>query len=234
MSKKEIINEPIASNQSLNRLRAAVLGANDGIVSISALLMGVTAATNNTSHIFTAGLAALVSGALSMAVGEYVSVSSQSDTEASLINKEKARLTANPKAEIINLAHAYVDMGLSKPTALQVAKELTKHDALKAHLQVKHGIDETDLSSPMQAAIASFIAFAAGGALPFIIAIVTPHILRELAIVIAVTAALAITGFLSAKAGDAPRLRAIMRIIIGGLIAMGVTYAVGALFGTII
>lgn len=234
MSKKEIINEPIASNQSLNRLRAAVLGANDGIVSISALLMGVTAATNNTSHIFTAGLAALVSGALSMAVGEYVSVSSQSDTEASLINKEKARLTANPKAEIINLAHAYVDMGLSKPTALQVAKELTKHDALKAHLQVKHGIDEADLSSPMQAAIASFIAFAAGGALPFIIAIVTPHILRELAIVIAVTAALAITGFLSAKAGDAPRLRAIMRIIIGGLIAMGVTYAVGALFGTII
>ncbi|MDO4684085.1 MAG: VIT family protein [Candidatus Saccharibacteria bacterium] len=234
MSKKEIINEPIASNQSLNRLRAAVLGANDGIVSISALLMGVTAATNNTSHIFTAGLAALVSGALSMAVGEYVSVSSQSDTEASLINKEKARLTANPKAEIINLAHAYVDMGLSKPTALQVAKELTKHDVLKAHLQVKHGIDEADLSSPMQAAIASFIAFAAGGALPFIIAIVTPHILRELAIVIAVTAALAITGFLSAKAGDAPRLRAIMRIIIGGLIAMGVTYTVGALFGTII
>lgn len=234
MLKKETINESTASNQSLNRLRAAVLGANDGIVSTSAVLMGVAGATSNTSHIFTAGLAALVAGALSMAVGEYVSVSSQSDTEASFIKKERARIEANPKAEIINLAQAYVDMGLSKPTALQVAKEFTKHDALRAHLQVKHGIDEADLSSPMQAAVASFVAFAAGGTLPFIVAIISPLNFREVAVVTAVTTALAITGFLSAKAGDAPRARAILRIILGGLIAMGITYAIGAVFGTAI
>lgn len=222
------------TNQALNRLRAAVLGANDGIVSTSAVLMGVAGATNNTAAIFTAGLAALVAGALSMAVGEYVSVSSQSDTEATYIKKEKALLKANPKQEIINLAKAYLDIGLSKQTALQVAKELTKHDALKAHLRIKHDINEDDLSSPTQAAFASLGAFAVGGIIPFLAAIFAPASLREVGIGGAVVLALSITGYLSAKAGDAPVLRAVIRIVLGGIIAMAITYTVGALFGTAI
>lgn len=222
------------SNNRLNKLRASVLGANDGIVSTSAVLMGVAGASGNTGLIFTSGLAALVAGALSMAVGEYVSVSSQSDAEAAFIDKESKLLKAKPKEQLIVLAQTYADMGISKATALQVAKELSIKDPLKAHLQVRHGINEDDLSSPTQAAIASFIAFAVGGTLPFLVAIISPVAFREIAIVFSVVIALSITGYLSAKSSDAPIVRAVIRIILGGVIAMGVTYTVGALFGTAI
>lgn len=222
------------SNSKLNKLRASVLGANDGIVSTSAVLMGVAGASGDTGLLFIAGLAALVAGALSMAVGEYVSVSSQSDTEAAFIEKERKLLEQKPKEQLIVLARAYADMGMRKTTALQVAKELSMKDPLKAHLQIRHSINEEDLSSPTQAAIASFIAFAAGGIVPFIIAIISPAAIREITIVLSVVLALSITGYLSAKAGNAPLFRAISRIVLGGIIAMGVTYAVGAIFGTAI
>ena len=222
------------SNNRLSRLRAGVLGANDGIVSTSAVLMGIAGASGDTGLIFTSGLAALVAGALSMAVGEYISVSSQGDAEAAFVEKERRQLKEKPKEQLISLATAYVKLGLSKPTALQVARELSSKDALKAHLNIKYGIDEADLSSPGQAAAASLAAFTAGGLLPFLVAVLTPSSLREIAIVGSVVTALIFTGYISAKAGNASVGRATVRVVLGGVVAMGITYAIGALFGTAI
>ena len=156
------------SKAKLNWLRAAVLGANDGIVSIAGLVVGVAGATNETSTIATAGVAGLVAGALSMAVGEYVSVSTQRDAERAYIAKEKQELADNPKEELQELADAYKDRGLSDKTALIVAKELTKKDALRAHLETEFGLDEEDLTNPWHAGIASAISFTFGGLIPVI------------------------------------------------------------------
>ncbi len=226
-------HEPV-SNARLNSLRAAVLGANDGIVSVSSIILGVAGAVDSRTAIFAAGMAGLVAGALSMAVGEYVSVSSQRDTEEAYIRHEKLRLERHPDEEFEELADAYVARGLSAKTAHLVAKELTAHDAVHAHLETELNINEEDLSSPVGAAISSFIAFTIGGAIPLVTVMAVNHTLRLVATAIAVLLALVVTGYLSATAGKAPRPRAILRNVLGGASAMLVTYLVGRAFGQII
>jgi len=222
------------SNSKLNWLRAAVLGANDGIVSVSSIVLGVAGATNSRGAIFTAGLAGLVAGALSMAAGEYVSVSSQRDTERAYIAKEKRQLKDNPEREIGDLAKTFERKGLSSKTAHQVAKELTAHDAIKAHLDAELNLDEEDLNDPTHAAIASLVSFTAGGIIPMIAVLVAAVSLRLPVTFVAVLVALTITGYISATVGNAPRRPAVMRVVIGGAIAMLATYGIGHLFGTAI
>lgn len=227
-------NNSKMSNQRLNWLRAAVLGANDGIVSVSSIVLGVAGATNNRGAIFTAGLAGLVAGALSMAAGEYVSVSSQRDTERAYIAKEKRRLRDDPEHEIGDLAKTFEGKGLSSKTARQVAKELTEHDALKAHLEAELSLDEEDLNNPTEAAIASLLSFTVGGIIPMVAVLAAVASLRLPVTFVAVLVALTITGYVSATVGDAPRRRAVIRVVIGGAIAMIATYGIGHLFGTAI
>ena len=224
-------SESTTSNATLNKLRAAVLGANDGIVSISSVVMGVAGATDSTGTIFTAGLAALVAGALSMAVGEYVSVSSQSDAEKAFIDREKRALRDDPAGEFEELVTAYVHRGVAPKTARQVAKELTTKDAIKAHLETQFNLDEDDISSPLHAAIASFVAFSLGGLIPFLTIVFMPAAVRVPSTIIAVLIALFVTGYASATVGAASRRRAITRVVLGGLAAMAITYYVGVLFG---
>jgi len=220
-----------ASNQLLNKLRAAVLGANDGVVSTSSVLMGVAGATDNKQAIITAGLAALVAGALSMAVGEYVSVSSQSDAEKAYIAKEKRELKADPAGELTELAAAYRAKGISAKTAEKVAKELTEADPLKAHLAVEFGLDEEDVVSPTHAAVASLVSFSVGGVIPFLTMLWAPEESRIWATIVAVFITLLATGYGSARVGKASHWRAMARVVVGGLVAMAVTYFVGQWFG---
>ncbi len=215
----------------LNQLRAAVLGANDGVVSTSSVVMGVAGATDNPQAIFTAGMAALVAGALSMAVGEYVSVSSQSDAEKAYIENEKMMLKLHPDEEFEQLVDAYKDRGISAQTARQVATELTEKDALAAHVMVERSLDKDSIVSPVQAAVASLISFTVGGLIPFVAVIVAPENIKEIVTVVAVLIALLITGFFSATVGGASRTRAMVRVVTGGLLAMAITYVVGLLFG---
>jgi VIT1/CCC1 family predicted Fe2+/Mn2+ transporter len=222
------------SNSKLNWLRAAVLGANDGIVSVSSIILGVAGATSARHTIFIAGLAGLVAGAFSMAVGEYVSVSSQRDTERAYIRREKRRLAEDPDHELEGLAAAYEAKGVSPETALQMARELTEKDALAAHLEAELQLDEEDLNNPVEAALASMISFTVGGLVPLITVIVATRHTRVAATFIAVLLALTITGYLSATVGGASRRRAILRVVIGGAVAMALTYLVGHLFGTAI
>ncbi len=221
-----------STNPLLNKLRAAVLGANDGIVSTSAVVMGVAGATSDNQAIATAGFAALVAGALSMAVGEYVSVSSQSDTEKSFIAREKRLLQQDPEGEKDQLAQSYVSQGVSEATARQVAEEVSGNNALQAHLRMHFGLDEDDLNSPLQAAVASLLAFTAGGLVPFLAVILAPEPYKLIATFLAVLVALIATGYISAKVGDASKARAIVRVVIGGALAMLLTYGIGVLFGT--
>lgn len=220
-----------ADNSKLNKLRAAVLGGNDGIVSVSSIAMGVAGATSDTKSIALASLAALVAGALSMAVGEYVSVSSQSDAEKAYVTLEKEDLRKDPDGELEELAREYQKLGVSRETAQRVAAELTEKDALRAHLHVHFNLDPDDINNPWQAAIASLLSFTAGGLVPFLAMILAPAPWRELVTVAAVVVALITIGYLSAVAGKAPRARAIVRVVTGGLIAMIITYGVGVLFG---
>ena len=219
------------SKSKLNWLRAAVLRANDGIVSIAGLVVGVAGATTETTVITTAGVAGLVAGALSMAAGEYISVSTQRYSERAYIAKEKLELAANPQEELQELTEAYVAKGLSNATAVKVAKELTAHDPLRAHLEVEFGLDEEDLTNPWHAAYASAISFTLGGRIPLIAILATPASIRVAITFAAVVIALAVTGYVSAKVGGAPTKRATVRVIIGGALAMAVTYGIGVLFG---
>ena len=216
----------------LNALRAAVLGANDGIVSVAGLVMGVAGATTDRQTIFVAGLAGLVAGALSMAAGEYVSVSTQRDTERALIEKESRELEEEPEDELAELAEMYREKGLSKELATQVATQLTAHDALRSHLDVELGIDPDDLTNPWHAAWASMISFTVGALLPLLTIMLFVPSLRIVVTVVAVGLALALTGFVSARTGDSDPRRAILRNVVGGLLAMGVTYAIGTIAGT--
>lgn len=222
----------VVTNATLNKLRAAVLGANDGIVSISSVVMGVAGATNEAHAIFIAGLAALVAGALSMAVGEYVSVSSQSDAEKSFIKREKELLKSDPNGQLEDLAGAYMEHGVTKKTALQVAKEVSAKSPLKAHLRMHFGLDEDDLNSPTHAALSSLLAFTVGGAIPFLTIVLVPAAARIWATTLAVVLALFVVGYFSAAVGGASRKRAMTRVLVGGLLAMAITYGVGLLFGT--
>ncbi|OJX76703.1 MULTISPECIES: VIT family protein [unclassified Leifsonia] len=217
--------------QRLNWLRAGVLGANDGIVSVAAVVVGVAGATPATPAILTAGVAALVGGAISMALGEYVSVSSQRDSEHALIAKERRELAEMPEAELEELTGLYEAKGLRPETARQVALELTAQDALSAHLSVELGIDQDDVVSPWHAALASAVAFTIGGLLP-LLTILLPEAVRIPVTFVVVLLALAITGYVAAWIGGSPRGKAMLRVVVGGAIALAVTFAIGALLGT--
>ncbi|MEV0463967.1 VIT family protein [Nocardia tengchongensis] len=215
----------------LNWLRAGVLGANDGIVSTAGLVVGVAAASTDTNAILTAGIAGLAAGAISMAVGEYVSVSTQRDTERALLSKEKRELTEEPDYELAELTDIYRAKGLSTETARQVAEELTAHDAFAAHAEAELGLDPHDLTNPWHAALSSAIAFTVGAILPLLAILLPPTQWRIPVCFAAVLVALALTGSVSARLGGANPRRAVLRVVLGGAIAMAVTYGIGQLAG---
>lgn len=219
------------STGKLNKLRAAVLGANDGIVSIAGLVVGVAGATNSRSTIFTAGIAGVVAGAISMAAGEYVSVSSQRDTEKALLKLEKFEVENYPDQELAELIQIYIGKGLSAKTAEIVAKELTKKDVYRAHLDAELAINPDDLVNPWQATIASALSFLAGAVLPMLAIMLPPQNLRIFVTFVSVVLALVITGSLSARFGNAPIRQAVIRVTAGGALAMVVTYAIGHIIG---
>ena len=223
-----------AINTKLNWLRAGVLGANDGIVSVAGIVVGVAAATVERGPIFTAGLAGLTAGALSMALGEYVSVSTQRDTEKALLAKERRELQEYPEQEFRELVGLYRNKGLSEETAQQVARELTDHDAFAAHIDIELGIDPDELTNPWHAAFSSAIAFTLGALLPLLTILLLPPSTRVPVTFVAVLVALGITGWLSARLGGADPQRAVTRVVVGGAIAMGITYLLGHLFGGVI
>ena len=216
----------------LNWLRAGVLGANDGVVSVAGLVMGVAGATTDRTPILIAGIAGIVSGALSMAVGEYVSVSTQRDTEQALLAKEKWELENLPEQELEELTQIYQDKGLEPHLAREVAVQLTEKDALRAHSEVELNLDPDELTSPLAAALASFAAFAVGALIPLLAILLPPPSLRVPVTVVAVALALLVTGYVSATVGGAQRSRAMLRNVCGGLLAMGITFGVGSLVGT--
>lgn len=224
------LHETGGNNAKLNWLRAAVLGANDGIVSISGLVVGVAGATDSKSAIITAGVAGVLAGALSMAAGEFVSVSTQRDTEKAMLAKEKYELKHYPKEELEELICIYEQKGLSPQTAKKVATELTAHDAFAAHVDVELNIDPDDLTNPWHAAWASALAFTAGSAIPMLAITLPPESIRVPVTFISVIIALALTGTVSAKVGGSSPLKATVRVVIGGALAMIVTYGIGKIF----
>lgn len=236
MSASEHPSEPHLGSVSarLNWLRAGVLGANDGIVSTAGIVVGVAAATVARDPIVTAGIAGLAAGAASMALGEYVSVSAQRDTEQALLHKERRELHEEPAAELDELAALYEGKGLSAATARTVAEELTDHDPLVAHAEIELGFNPDELTNPWQAALSSATAFTVGGVLPLIAILVAPVALRIPVTVVAVLLALLITGMVSAGLGGAPKQRAALRNFVGGGLALAVTYLIGHLVGAAI
>lgn len=216
----------------LNWLRAGVLGANDGIVSVAGLVMGVAGATTDRPAIMIAGIAGLVSGALSMGAGEYVSVSTQSDSEKALLDKERRELEEMPEEELAELAMLYEERGLSPRLAKEVAVELTERDALAAHASAELGLDPDEITSPYQAAGASMLAFTLGALLPLLTITLLPPAHRIWVTVLSVALALALAGWTSARLGYGPAGRAMARNVGGGLLAMGVTFVIGSMVGT--
>lgn len=229
-------DEPHGDNMSgrLNWLRAGVLGANDGIVSTAGIVLGVAGATGRTSVIVTAGIAGLVAGAMSMAVGEYVSVSTQRDTERAMLDKERRELRESPDEELAELADMYAAKGLTPDLARKVAEQLSAKDALAAHAEVELGIDPDALTNPWHAALASFVSFTVGALLPLLAIGLLPGSVRVWLTVLAVVLALVATGLLAARLGDAPVQRPVWRNVGGGLVAMAVTYGIGILVGVTI
>jgi VIT1/CCC1 family predicted Fe2+/Mn2+ transporter len=239
-------NEPVAADtpahhdeahagnlgHRLNWLRAGVLGANDGIVSVAGLVVGVAGATSQRGPILTAGVAGLVAGALSMAGGEYVSVSTQRDTERAVLDLERWELANMPEHELDELTELYRRKGLSGPLARQVAVELTAHDALAAHAETELGLDPDGLTSPWNAAGASFVAFFVGALLPLAAILLPPIGARVPVCFGSVAVALALTGWLSARLGSAPVRPAVIRNVAVGALGMAVTYGIGLLVGT--
>lgn len=216
----------------LNWLRAAVLGANDGVVSIAALVVGVAGASTDIKAITTAAVAGLAAGALSMAAGEYVSVSTQRDAERAYIAREKRELREDPERELEELVLYYQEKGLKHATAAKVAKELTDHNVLAAHLEAEFGLVEEDLTNPWHASLASALSFIAGGLIPTAAIIIPPQNIRIPVTFVSVLVALAITGYISAKVSDANKTRAVVRVLFGGAFAMLITFAIGNIFGT--
>jgi len=231
--KKKEIEEYIAKHyiHRGNWLRATVLGANDGILSTSSLAIGVAAASSTRDPVVLATLAGLVAGALSMAAGEYVSVSSQTDMEKADIEREKQELEDMPETEMQRLADIYEDRGLKKETALLVAKEFTEHDALAAHIRDELGLNEMNKAKPIQAALASGLAFTFGGALPLLVALFIPLETMEYYLYGFAIFFLIILGAVAAKAGGSSVGKAILRITFWGTAAMGLTALVGYFFG---
>lgn len=222
------------SAHRIGLLRAMVLGANDGIISTACLILGVAAANADRDAILTAGIAGLVAGAVSMALGEYVSVSSQRDAEQSDIAKEKWELETMPEHELDELTAIYANKGLPQALAREVAVELTKKDALGIHLAEELGISEHTLAKPMQAAVGSASAFTIGAAIPLITAAVASETTRMTATVVVVAIGLAGLGFAGARFGRASSTKPTIRVVVGGLAAMAITIGVGNLFGAAI
>jgi vacuolar iron transporter family protein len=214
-----------------NWLRAGVLGANDGVVSVAALLLGVAGATTDRAVLVTAGLSGLVAGALSMGIGEYVSVSTQRDTERALLDLERRELDEDPKGELKELTFLYADKGLPLDLAAEVAVELTRHDALRSHADAELNIDPDQLVNPWAAAAASTFSFALGALLPLLAMVLAPAWLRAPLTAVAVLLALAATGYFSARLGRAGAGRATIRVVAGVALAMAVTYAIGVAIG---
>ncbi len=214
-----------------NWLRAAVLGANDGILSTASIVIGVAAASTTKDPILLSGLAGLVAGALSMAAGEYVSVSSQSDLEEADLKREEKELLETPQAELLELAYIYENRGLDATLALQVAEQLTNHDALGAHARDELGITDMTKANPLQAAVSSGASFIFGGALPVIIAYLAPVDQMELYQYVTALLFLILLGVLSGKVGGSSKKKAVLRIVLGGTMAMGITAGIGYLFG---
>ena len=216
----------------LNWLRAGVLGANDGIVSTAGIVVGVAGATTDRTAILVAGVAGLVAGAMSMAAGEYVSVSTQRDSEKALLAKEERELRETPEEELLELAGIYAGKGLEEELALEVARQLTAHDALGAHAEAELGIDPDDLTSPWTAAFASMVAFTVGALLPLLTILLVTASARVWVTFVAVALALAVTGDVSARLGYAPSRPAVVRNVSGGMFAMLITFLIGSLLGT--
>jgi VIT1/CCC1 family predicted Fe2+/Mn2+ transporter len=216
----------------LNWLRAGVLGANDGIVSTVALIFGVAGAAASHQTVLLAGFAAVAAGAMSMAVGEYVSVSTQRDLEAGELAHERAELAADPAYELAELGQLLEARGIDRELASRVAVELTEKDALAAHARVELGIDSTQLTNPWSAAFASMLSFVAGGMIPLAAMLLAPRTVAIWVAGAAVLVALAISGAVSARLDGAPMGRAILRTVVGGHVAIAITYGVGRLVGT--
>ncbi|MFE7601076.1 VIT family protein [Streptomyces sp. NPDC057494] len=215
----------------LNWLRAAVLGANDGVVSTAGLVVGVAGATESRAALLTAGLSGLLAGSMSMAAGEYVSVSTQRDSEKAALAQEKRELRERPEAELAELTGLLAARGLSQEVAREAAEQLTARDALRAHARVELGIDPDALTNPWHAAGASFLAFTVGALLPLLAIVLPPASARLWVTVLSVLAALTLTGWWSARLGSAPTAPAILRNVAGGALAMAVTYGAGSLLG---
>ena len=215
-------------------LRAAVLGANDGLISTASLVTGVAAAGADRDAILVAAIAGLMAGAMSMAAGEYVSVSSQADTERADIARERRELAEDEPGEHAELKGIYVGRGLTPDLAGQVATQLMAHDALGAHARDELGISETMAARPLQAALASAATFAVGAALPVAVSAFTPMVLLTPVVIVSSLLLLAILGGLAARTGGAPMARGALRVTFWGAIAMALTAAVGALFGTVV
>lgn len=216
----------------LGWLRAAVLGANDGILSTSSLIIGVATAHATHQNILIAGFAGLTAGAMSMAAGEYVSVSSQFDSEEADLSRERRELAEDPEGELKELAGIYIKRGLDKDMALQVAQQLMKHDAIQAHARDELGISDASTARPIQAALASAASFSVGGALPLVIVLATPLGEVPLSVAVSSLAFLALLGVVGAKIGGAGVLKAAVRVTFWGAFAMGVTAGIGWIFGT--
>lgn len=218
-------------SERIGWLRAAVLGANDGILSTASLVLGVAGGGGNHGAIVVAGVAGLVAGAMSMAAGEYVSVSSQSDTEEADLAKEKQEIATQSAAEHEELARIYQARGLERELAVQVAKQLMAHDALGAHARDELGINSTMQARPVQAAAASAASFSAGGIVPVLVAALLPTHSVTWPVTICSLVLLAILGGLAARAGGAPLAKGVARVTFWGALAMAITYGAGALFG---
>lgn len=224
--------EELHKSHRSNWLRAAVLGVNDGIVSTSSLMIGVSAASTSRSAVLTAGIAGLAAGALSMAVGEYVSVSSQKDSELADIEIEKRSLEQNPDAELAELAQIYETRGVKPDTAMQVAEQLHAHDAVAAHARDELGIDHDALANPLQASFASALAFSVGAIIPILATVLSPADWHAWAIVGSSLIGLGLSGAVGAYIGGGHRIRAAMRVLVGGAVAMAITALIGELIGT--
>lgn len=218
----------------IGQLRAAVLGANDGIISTASLIVGVAAANTTSENIFLTGIAGLVAGAMSMAAGEYVSVSSQSDTETADIARETRELQDDPQGELNELTSIYLARGLTPELARKVAEQLMAKDALAAHIRDELQITDTSTARPILAALTSAVTFATGAALPLLVALMVPSAQIELGVTIASLVFLALLGAIGALAGGAPIGKAVIRVTFWGAVAMTITASIGRLFGTIV
>jgi VIT1/CCC1 family predicted Fe2+/Mn2+ transporter len=232
MSNRQIRHHEGHAITRVGWLRAAVLGANDGILSTASLIVGVASAASDARQVLIAGAAGLVAGSLSMAAGEYVSVSSQADLEKADLARERRELHEDPEGELRELTGIYVKRGLDRDLAGQVARQLTDHDALGAHARDELGLSKATQARPVQAAVASAASFASGAIVPLMVACLVPAAQVQLAVMVISVALLGILGGMGARAGQAPVTRAVMRVVLLGVAAMLLTIGLGRLFGT--